>query len=111
MKDLAGLMKQAQALQSQVQDAQARVEALERVGAAGAGLVEVTLSGRGEVRRVKIDPSLLDPQEVEVLEDLITAAFTDAKRKIDTAAKDAMSEVTGGLGALSNVLPPGFKPF
>lgn len=107
MKDLAGLMKQAQDMQKRMAEAQARLETIEVAGQAGAGMVEVTLTAKGEMRGVKIDPSLLVPDEAEVLEDLIKAAFADAKRKADDAQKEHMSEITKGLP-----IPPGFDmPF
>lgn len=107
MKDLAGLMKQAQDMQKRMAEAQTRLESIEVTGQAGAGMVEVTLTAKGEMRAVKIDPSLMVPEDVEVLEDLIQAAFADAKRKADDAQKEHMSEVTKGLP-----IPPGFDmPF
>ena len=70
-------------------------------------MIEVTLSGKSDVRKIKIDPSLIDPNDPEVLEDLIVAAFNDAKAKVEARVSDKMSEMTGGLQ-----LPPGFKlPF
>ena len=76
-------------------------------GSAGGGLVNVTLNGRGEMRKIKIDPSLADPNEVEVLEDLIVAACNDAKAKTEAYVQEEMGKLTGGLP-----LPPGFKmPF
>lgn len=107
MKNLAGLMKQAQAMQEKMQDMQARLEAMEIAGEAGAGLVTVTLSGKGELRRVKIDPKLMDPAETEMLEDLIVAAHNDAKTRLDATAAEEMQKAAGGLS-----LPPGMKlPF
>ena len=107
MKNLAGLMKQAQQMQSKMQEMQARLESIEVEGVAGAGLVAVTLNGKGELRRVKIDPKLADPADIEMLEDLIVAAHRDAKSKIEAMAQDEMQKVTGGLQ-----LPPGMKlPF
>jgi DNA-binding YbaB/EbfC family protein len=107
MKNLSGLMKQAQQMQSKMQEMQSKLEAMEMVGEAGAGLVRVTLSGKGEMRRVKIDPKIVDPAETEMLEDLIVAAHRDARAKIDAAMAEEMQKVTGGLQ-----LPPGMKlPF
>jgi DNA-binding YbaB/EbfC family protein len=107
MKNLAGLMKQAQQMQSKMQEMQARLESIEVEGAAGAGLVAVTLNGKGDLRRVKIDPKLADPSDLEMLEDLIVAAHRDAKSKIEAMTQDEMQKVTGGLQ-----LPPGMKlPF
>ena len=81
MKNLAGLMKQAQQMQAKMQEMQAKLEAMEIEGEAGAGLVSVTLNGKGDMRRVKIDPKLVDPADTEMLEDLIVAAHADAKRR------------------------------
>jgi len=106
MKDLMGMMKQAQQLQERMQKMQAELEALEVEGQAGAGLVRVTLNGKGEMRRLKIDPSLMKPEETEILEDLVIAGFQDAKTKAEAAIQAKMQEVAGGLP-----LPPGLKLF
>ncbi|MFO7298482.1 MAG: YbaB/EbfC family nucleoid-associated protein [Proteobacteria bacterium] len=106
MRDLMGLMKQAQELQARVQKMQEELANLEIEGQAGAGLVRVTLNGKGEMRRLKIDPSLMKPEETEILEDLIVAGFQDAKSKVEQAVQSKMQEVTGGLP-----LPPGLKLF
>jgi len=106
MRDLMGLMKQAQELQARVQKMQEELANLEIEGQAGAGLVCVTLNGKGEMRRLKIDPSLMKPEETEILEDLIVAGFQDAKSKVEQAVQSKMQEVTGGLP-----LPPGLKLF
>jgi hypothetical protein len=107
MKNLAQMMKQLQATQAKVAELQAALDRAEIVGASGGGMVSVTLSGRGEVRRVKIDPKLVDSSEVEVLEDLIVAAFNDARAKVEAHAQAEMAKLTGGLP-----LPEGFKlPF
>jgi len=107
MKNLAGLMKQAQQMQSKMADMQSKLEELELEGIAGAGLVTVTMSGKGDLRRIKIDPKVADPAETEMLEDLIVAAHTDAKRKIEAAAAEEMQKLTGGMQ-----LPAGMKlPF
>ena len=107
MKNLAGLMKQASQMQAKMQEMQARLEALEIEGSAGAGMVTLTLNGKGELKRVKIDPKLADPAEMEMLEDLLIAAHAEAKRKIETTTSEEMQKVTGGLG-----LPGGMKlPF
>ena len=107
MKNLSGLMKQAQQMQEKMQEMQSRLESLEIEGIAGAGLVTVTLSGKGDLRRIKIDPKIIDPAEVEMLEDLIVAAHVNAKQKLEAAAAAEMQKVTGGLQ-----LPPGMKlPF
>ncbi len=107
MKNLGALMKQAQQMQSKMAEMQEKLGSLEVQGRAGGGMVEVTTTAKGDVRRLKIDPALLVPADVEVLEDLIVAAMADAKGKADAAAADQMREVTGGLS-----LPPGMKlPF
>jgi hypothetical protein len=107
MKNLAGLMKQAQQMQSKMQEMQSKLEAMEVDGVSGAGLVAVTLNGKGDLRRVKIDPKLADPADMEMLEDLIVAAHRDAKSKIEALTQDEMQKVTGGLQ-----LPAGMKlPF
>lgn len=107
MKNLAGLMKQAQQMQSKMEEMQAKLASLELVGEAGAGLVQVTMNGKGELRKVRIDPKLADPAETEMLEDLIVAAHRDAKSKIDAASAEEMQKVTGGMQ-----LPGGMKlPF
>jgi DNA-binding YbaB/EbfC family protein len=107
MKNLAGLMKQASQMQAKMAEMQARVEALEVTGQSGAGMVEVTLSGKGAMRAVKIDPKLADPAEMEMLQDLIVSAHSDAKRKVDDLMAEEMGKMTGGLD-----LPPGLKlPF
>ncbi len=106
MKDLMKMMKQAQELQSRMQQMQEELASLEVEGQSGAGAVRVTLNGKGEMRAVKLDPSLLKPEEVEMIEDLIVAAFQDAKAKVDVALQAKVQEVTGGLP-----LPPGLKLF
>lgn len=107
MKNLAGLMKQAQQMQDKMQEMQARLEAMELEGQSGAGMVQVTLSGKGEMRRIRIDPKLVDPADTEMLEDLIVAAHRDAKARLEEAASAEMQKISGGLQ-----LPPGMKlPF
>jgi len=83
LKNLAGLMKQASQMQAKMAEMQAKLDATEVEGEAGAGMVRVTLSGKSELKRVKIDPKLLDPAEAEMVEDLIIAAHADAKRKVE----------------------------
>ena len=107
MKNLAGLMKQAQQMQSKMAEMQASLEAMEITGEAGAGLVKMTLNGKSDLKRIKIDPKIVDPADTEMLEDLILAAHRDAKAKIEAASAEEMQKVTGGLQ-----LPPGMKlPF
>ncbi len=107
MKNLMDMMKQAKQFQEKMQEMQASVEALSETGTSGAGLVSVTLNGKGVMSAVRIDPSLLKEGEGEILEDLIVAAHADAKAKIETALQSKMQELTGGLQ-----LPPGMTlPF
>ena len=107
MKDLGGLMKQAQELQSKMADMQAKLETLEVSGESGGGMVRVTLNGKSLLKRVDIDDSMMQPGEREVLEDLLVAAHNDAKAKLDQKLAEEMASVTGGLG-----LPAGLKfPF
>ena len=107
MKNLGNMLKEAQKLQSRMAEMQTRLAETELTGTAGGGMVAVTLNGKGEMRRIKIDPALVDPNEVEILEDLIIAASNDAKARIETYVQEEMSKLTGGLN-----LPPGLKlPF
>ena len=104
MKNLGDLMKQAQQLQARFQEAQERVSAIEAEGQSGGGMVKVTINGKGMAKTVKIDPSLADPKDVGMLEDLIVAAVNDARAKVDQRMSDEMAKVTGGMP-----MPPGFK--
>ena len=107
MKNLSQMMKQAQEMQSKMEEMQAKLDEAEITGSSGGGLITVTLTGKGTLRKLHIDPSLVDPADVAILEDLITAAFNDAKTKVEAFVAEKMSEVTGGLQ-----LPPGMKlPF
>ena len=107
MADFLGLMKQAAQLQTKMQELQAELDQMEIEGTAGGGLVAVKLSGKGDLKGVRIDDSLLKPTEKEILEDLLVAAHADAKRKAETLLQDKMKNLTGGLP-----LPPGMKlPF
>ncbi len=107
MKNLGNMMKEAQKLQSRMAEMQQKLAETEMTGSAGGGMVNVTLNGKGELRKVKIDPSLADPAEMEILEDLVVAAGNDAKAKIDQHLQAEMAQLTGGLP-----MPPGFKlPF
>ena len=102
------LMKQAQQMQAKMQEAQEKIEATEAEGVAGAGLVSVTLKGKGDLVSVRIDPTLMN-DEAEILEDLIKAAHSDARKRLDEAMEKAMKEATQGLGG---GMLPGFKmPF
>ena len=107
MKNLGNLMKQAQEMQTKMQEMQDRLADVEISGESGAGMVKVTLNGKSEMRGIKIDPSLFTSEDAEVVEDLIVAAFNDAKAKAEQHMQEQMAEVTGGLN-----LPPGMKlPF
>ena len=107
MKNIAGLMKQAAQMQQKMEELQTRLAELTLKGAAGAGMVAISLNGKGEMKGVSIDPKLLDPNDVEMLQDLIVAAHADARRKLEALAAEEMQKMTGGLN-----LPPGMKlPF
>src|SRR5919198_4036708 len=106
MADFMGLMKQAAELKSKMEAMQAELESLEVEGTSGGGLVSVKLSGKGEMKGVRIDESLIKPQEKEIVEDLIVAAHADARRKAEVLLQDKMKAVTGGLP-----IPPGLKLF
>ena len=97
MKNLGQLMKQAQEMQTKMAEVQEKLAAAEVAGTAGAGMVTVTLSGKGDVRSIKIDPGLAGGEEIEVLEDLIVAAFNDARSKVEAMAAEEMGKITGGL--------------
>ena len=107
MKNIGQIMKQAQQMQTKMAELQEQLAGLECSGLAGGGMVQVTMSGKGELRGVKIDPSLVTPDDVEVLEDLIVAAANDAKAKVEALVQEEMQKLTGGLQ-----LPPGMQlPF
>ena len=104
MKDLFGMMKQVQQMQERAQRMQEELGQMEIGGEAGGGLVRVTLDGKGAMKGVRIDPTLMKPEETEILEDLIVAATADAKAKVETQMQSKMQDLTGGLP-----LPPGLK--
>ncbi|HKT17895.1 MAG TPA: YbaB/EbfC family nucleoid-associated protein [Stellaceae bacterium] len=107
MKNLGQMLKQAQEMQSRMAELQAQLAGVELTGSAGGGLVHVTLNGKGEMKKVKIDRSLMVADETEVLEDLILAAANDAKSRVEAHVAAEMQKLTGGLQ-----LPPGMKlPF
>ncbi len=107
MKNLGAMMKQAQQMQAKMGEMQEQLARTEVSGSSGAGMVRVTLTGKAEARRVVIDPSLMGAEDKEVLEDLLVAAFNDAKAKVEAQVAEKMSELTGGLQ-----LPPGLQlPF
>jgi nucleoid-associated protein EbfC len=104
--NMANMMKQAQALQANMQKAQSEIAQLEITGEAGGGMVKVTINGRHEARRVQIEPSAIGDDR-EMLEDLLAAAFNDAVHKLEAASQAKMASLMGGLQ-----LPPGMKlPF
>ena len=109
MKNLGNMLKQAQQMQTRMAEMQAKLEATVVDGQAGGGMVKVSLTGKGDLKRVSIDPSLMDDREV--LEDLLVAAHADAKQKVEAQAAEEMQKATAGLN-LPGGLPGGLKlPF
>jgi DNA-binding YbaB/EbfC family protein len=107
MKNLGQMMKQAQEMQTRMQQMQDALAEVEVTGQSGAGMVNVTLNGKGEMKRLKLDKSVVDPEDVEVIEDLIMAAFNDAKLKVEQHVAEETQKLMGGMK-----LPPGLKlPF
>src|SRR5262245_53211231 len=106
MPDFMGLMKQAAQLQTKMQEMQAELDQIEVEGQAGGGLVVVKLTAKGEMKGASIDASLLKPEEKDIVEDLIVAAYADARRKAEAVMQEKMKGLTGGLS-----LPPGLKLF
>ena len=107
MKNLGQMMKQVQEMQARMQEMQTRLEKETVTGQSGGGLVKVALNGKGALKSVMIDPSLLRVEEREILEDLIVAAHADAKNRVEQMVAEEMKSITGGLP-----LPPGFQlPF
>ncbi|MGB0573459.1 MAG: YbaB/EbfC family nucleoid-associated protein [Hyphomicrobiales bacterium] len=102
--DFSEIMKQASQLQDKMKSAKENIENIECEGSSGGGLVNVTVNGNGELKKIDIDPSILVASEKEIIEDLIIAAFSDAKSKINDEVAKKMKEITGGLP-----LPPGFN--
>lgn len=98
--NMGNLMKQAQKMQKQMEEAQENLEASEMTASAGGGVVEVTVNGNKEIKNIKIDPDVVDPEDVETLEDLITAAVNEAIRKMEEQTQEEMSKITGGMGGL-----------
>lgn len=105
MMNIQNLMKQAQSMQKKMEEEQKKLESEEFLGQSGGGMVKITLNGKFEMRKTEIDKVLIVPEESDILEDLITAAYNDAKRKIDAKTKDSMSSVTGGLNLGGLKLP------
>jgi len=106
MTNFMDMMKKAQELQSRMEDMQKELGELQITGISGAGLVKVTLNGKGDIRAVSIDPSLIKPDEAGILEDLIMAAHRDAKARVEQTIQEKMKEMTGGIQ-----MPPGMNPF
>ena len=102
MKNIGDILKQAKEMQARMAEAQERLGTVESTGVAGGGLVEVTLTGKGDMRRIRIDPTLAASGERAILEDLVVAAHNDARTKVEMLVQEEMSKVTGGLP-----LPPG----
>ena len=101
------MMKQAQELQGKIADMQGKLEEEESEGSSGGGMIRVVLNGKGVMKKINIDPKLIDPSEKEMLEDLIIAAFNDAKARVESNYTEQMGKIAGGMG-----LPPGMKlPF
>ena len=108
MKDLSDIMRQAQQMQQRLAEAQEKMEQLTAEGSSGAGMVKVTLKGKGELASLQIDPSILNPGDKEIIEDLVKAAHADARRRLDESMAEMMRQATGGLGGML----PGLKlPF
>lgn len=106
MKNFSNMMKQAQEMQGRIQEMQGELDTLEVKGTSGAGLVTVILNGKGDMKALDIDTSMVKPDEAEILEDLIVAAHNDAKAKLEAMLQDKMKDMTGGLP-----IPPGMKLF
>ena len=103
--NMNNLMKQAQKMQKQMEENQKALEEKEFTAAAGGGAVEVTISGKKEVVKVKLSEEVVDPDDIEMLEDLIMAATNEALRQIEEASQQSMSKITGGLGGLGGGFP------
>lgn len=106
MRDMMGLMKQAQQMQQKMADVQAELDVIEVEGTAGGGMVTVTMTAKGALKAVRIDPSLIVPDEREIIEDLIVAACADARGRADRVMQERMAAITKGLP-----IPPGMKLF
>ncbi len=105
IKDLGGLLKQAQTLQKNITEAQEKAAAATAEGASGGGLVRVVVNGKGEIESLSIDPSLMTPDDAPVLEDLIRAAHAQAKREVDEKVAEEMKAATAGMGPLPFPMP------
>ena len=105
MMNIQGIMKQAQMMQKKMEEEQAKLAQEEVEGSSGGGMVKVTLNVKIEMKKLSLDNSLVDPQDVEVLEDLIVAAYNDAKNKVDAKMQDSMNALSGGLNLGGLKLP------
>ena len=101
--NMNNLMKQAQKMQRQMEEASKEIEEKEITAAAGGGVVEVTVSGKKEITKIKLDPEAVDPDDVEMLEDLIMAATNEALRQMDEYSQQSMSKITGGIGGMGGL--------
>jgi nucleoid-associated protein EbfC len=105
--NIAQIMKQAQAMQKKMADMQEELAKKTFEGTSGGGAVKITITGKGELKEIKIDPAMANPDDIEILEDLIIAAFNDAKKKSDAESEDSYGGMMGNMG-----MPAGFKfPF
>jgi nucleoid-associated protein EbfC len=104
MADFLGLMKQAAELKTKMEAMQAELDQIEVEGTSGGGMVTVRMSAKGEMKTLRVDPSLMKPDEKEIVEDLVVAAHADARRKAEALVQERMKALTGGLP-----LPPGLK--
>lgn len=102
--NMNNLMKQAQRMQKQMEEATKELEEKEITASSGGGAVEVTISGKREIKAVKLSPEVVDPDDIEMLEDLIVAAANEALRKVEEASQQSMSRITGGFGGLGGGL-------
>lgn len=103
--NMNNLMKQAQKMQRQMEETTKQLEETEATGTAGGGVVEVTVSGKKEVTKVSIKEEVVDPDDIEMLEDLVMAATNEALRKIEEISSESMAKITGGLGGLGGGFP------
>ena len=107
MTNIGNMMKQAQQLQKKMSEAQEKLKSIEVEGSSGGGVVKVIVNAKGDIKKIDIDKSLLNPNEKEIAEDLVLAAINDAKNRAENVAAEEMKNLTGGIS-----LPPGFKlPF
>ena len=105
MMNIQGIMKQAQMMQKKMEEEQAKLAQEESEGISGGGMVKVTLNGKFEMKKISLDPSLISADDLEILEDLIVAAYNDAKNKIDAKMQESMNNMTGGLNLGGLKLP------